>query len=384
MADSADRGLIRRARLVFVARHRANATLRLEIDDGCVEAADLNPELSGKTLDARITSVGTSYLHLHVNHEEWDEFTFRLPLVLAFGAAERADPSQLYHVERDDATGGAHDSGAAGTGTGGGVAGTGRGDRAHRRRAGEDNAAADGAAAAAAGQEQGRGRGGGGRGGRGRGRSSGEGFNPTGVHQDEDDDQGLRTYILVDGRPNSSHGLSASPYGAKMPLQPLAIIERVNDSSLVAALLEKPLTGSAYIAEVRTLLEYHLRDVTGQVHPIIKRLRGIGSTSMKQVSTRIFATVFESTDTKEEINSLLEDSSRSIVCLIMQQPLNSENQEERSSQDDRVLLSKMLDYEAPPLQSEAADVHGVHGGREVPMREGRRNNLERRNSRNFT
>ena len=52
MADSADRGLIRRARLVFVARHRANATLRLEIDDGCVEAADLNPELSGKTLDA--------------------------------------------------------------------------------------------------------------------------------------------------------------------------------------------------------------------------------------------------------------------------------------------------------------------------------------------
>ena len=53
------------------------------IDDGCVDAADLNPELSGKTLDARITSVGTAYLHLHVNHEEWDEFTFRLPLVLA-------------------------------------------------------------------------------------------------------------------------------------------------------------------------------------------------------------------------------------------------------------------------------------------------------------
>ena len=81
-----------------------------------------------------------------------------------------------------------------------------------------------------------------------------------------------------------------------MPLEPLATIERVNDSSLVAKLSETHLSGSAYIAEVRTLLEHHLRDVTGQVHPMIKRLRGIGSTSVKQVSARTFATVFESTD----------------------------------------------------------------------------------------
>ena len=141
-----DRGLIRLARQIFSAHHGANKTMHLSFDSGCVQAAELNPELIDKTLEVKIPSVGTAYLHLHVDHEEWDEFRFRFSLPLAYRAAERADPAQLVPAAHEDATG---DSGAADTGSGGSVADTGGGDRARCRRAGVGDAAAEGGPAAA-------------------------------------------------------------------------------------------------------------------------------------------------------------------------------------------------------------------------------------------
>ena len=149
MTDGADIGLIRLARQIFSALHGANKTMQLSFDSGCVQAAELNPELIDKTLEVKITSVGTAYLHLHMDHEEWDEFRFRFSLPLAYRAAERADPAQLVVAAHEDATGGGGDSGAADTGSGGGVADTGGGDRARCRRAGVGDAAAEGGPATA-------------------------------------------------------------------------------------------------------------------------------------------------------------------------------------------------------------------------------------------
>ena len=77
--------------------HAVGDELPLLFDIESIREAELNDELVGITLDSMVTSVGTTYLYLRVDHDSWDRFDFKLHFETAFRLAKAANPNlQLF------------------------------------------------------------------------------------------------------------------------------------------------------------------------------------------------------------------------------------------------------------------------------------------------